>query len=123
MTAGWLYDGAAEFARGEAVDFSRGHPVEMFCGLTVYVQFDADQVRRRPVVRDIPGQPGRWIIAYSSLERLVAAVADPDVEYSFMRGESLLAQLPDRTGVWFDRAYPGGRPILLPAPEIPGDVG
>jgi hypothetical protein len=114
----WLDDSNAERARRQAVDFSGGEPVDVFCGLSVFVEFDSDRARRQPVTRPVPGQPGRWVHAYSSLERLASVRGDPDVEYSCLSGARLLTLLPDHAGVWFDHLFPGSRAILLPTPDF-----
>jgi len=96
--------------------------MDVFSSLTVYVEFDTDRSSRRPVTRTIPGHPGRWICAYSSLERLHAAIRDDEVEYSQHSGSRLLAELNGDAGVWFDHAFPGGRQILLPPLDISADL-
>jgi hypothetical protein len=119
-----LYDNTAHAARGDgdAVDFGRESPLEIFSAVTVYAQFDSDRPGRRPVARTVPGYVGRWVFAYSSLSRLQAAQGNDEVEYSMLRGAELLALIADHAGVWFDRDFPGARLIQLPIPDPPTDT-
>lgn len=103
------------------VDFGRGDPVEIFSGIAVYAEFDSDKRDRRPVTWSVPGYAGRWVLAYSSLEKLRSAHRNEDVEYSAVSGARLLVAIPEGAGVWFDRSCLGGRAILLPRPD-PDDV-
>lgn len=104
------------------VDFSTADPMDVFAAIEVYVQFDSDRSGRRPVTQPVPGHPGRWILAYSSLGKLHAAAhGDDEVEYSQVPGSQILTELHG-AGVWFDRGFRGGRQILLPAPDLNIDI-
>ena len=100
--------------------FEARDPVVVFEDLLVYIEFDAGQVGRRPVVDTFAGHPGQWICAYSSLDRLREARGE-DVEYSCVRGRTVLAQYADEAGIWHDRGY-DGRKILLPPDAFHVDV-
>jgi len=118
MTIDSIYDRSSKVNRGEATDFSRGDPIDVFSTLSLYVEFDTDRSGRQPVTRTVPGHPGKWVCAYSSLERLRASTRDDEVEYSQLSGADLLAALHGDTGVWFDHTFPDGRQILLPPMEF-----
>jgi hypothetical protein len=96
------------------MDVNTGDPMDQFSQMTVYVHFDSDSRSRRPVENAVAGHPGQWICAYSSLARLIDANHGEEVEYSSLRGEQVLAYLPEHAGVWLDRTYPNGRKIVLP---------
>jgi hypothetical protein len=100
-----------------SVDFRSGDPLDVFAQLHVYVEYDSDQRTRKPVEVAVAGHPGLWICVYSSMARLVTACGD-EVEYSVVTGSVVLAQLPDHAGLWFDRASPGGRKLLLPPVDV-----
>lgn len=108
-----------KYGGASGVNFDRRDPVEVFSRLHVAVEYDVDGKERRLVTTRVPGYPGKWIMAYSSLEKLHLAKGETDIEHSEMSGSRLMATMPTGTGVWFDRSFPGGRQILLPAAEIP----
>lgn len=107
----------------EAVDFQHGNPMDVFCAVVVYAEFDSPNLGRHVVAHAVPGYPGRWVLVYSSLRRLRRACGNDEVEYSCVKGVCLLDKLPEGAGVWFDRSFPGGRPILMPAPSLPVGTG
>jgi hypothetical protein len=102
----------------QPLDFSTGDPMDVFAAAEVYVQYDSDRAGRRPITQAVPGHAGRWILAYSSLSNLHdAAHGDDEIEYSHVIGAQVVADLAG-AGVWLDRGFPGGRQILLPAPDL-----
>jgi hypothetical protein len=109
-----IYQPEDGFGRQCVVDFTGANPVDVFARTMVYVEFDSDRHGRQPVVNTVVGYPGRWLLAYSSLQRLQRACADDDVEYSALSGVRLMSQAPEGVGVYFDLSYAGGRPILQP---------
>lgn len=112
--------GAADSPQHTTIEFGTRDPLEVLSAATVYVEYTTDRPGRHPVTYGVPGYTGQWICAYSSLARLRAARID-DVEYSQLRGVDLLAIRADHIGVWLDRGFPDGRPIVLPMPEPPAD--
>lgn len=113
----------AECGDDRPMDFSTGDPMDVFAAIEVYVQFDSDRAGRRPVTQPVPGHAGRWLLAYSSLGKLHAAMhGDDEIEYSQVLGSQVLDDLHG-AGVWFDRGFRGGRQILLPTPDLDIDKG
>ena len=56
-----------------------------------------------------------WLCVYSSYERLVEGhCGEDEIEHSALRGSTVLAMRPERTGIWLDHGLPGGRMIVLP---------
>ena len=123
MESDSIFDYDSESAARVAVDFRRGDPMDVFSRIEVYAEFDSPGMGRHPVARAVPGYPGRWVLAYSSLRRLRMACHDDEIEYSWLTGARLLEAMPTQTGVWFDRSFPGGRPILMPPPSLSVDTG
>lgn len=107
-----------KYGGASGVDFTRRDPVDVFARLHIVVEYDIDGKTRHPVTAKVPGYPGPWILAYSSVEKLHLAKGDTDIEQSQMLGSRLLETMPPGTGVWFDRTFPGGRQILLPAADL-----
>ena len=112
-----IFEEVIDAVTGSTPVFNDGDPMDVFHGLEVFVEFDSDAPTRRPITERVPGHPGAWVCAYSSLDRLRERRSE-DVEYSGMRGERLLACLPDDAGLWYDRGYSGGRKILLPPVRV-----
>jgi hypothetical protein len=105
--------------------FDSRDPVVVFESLHVYIEFDVNQVGRRPVVDTFGGHPGQWICAYSSLDRLREARGE-DVEYSCVRGLTVLAQYVSEAGLWYDHGYDGPKILLPPAAfqvDVPDEIG
>jgi hypothetical protein len=98
----------------QSVVFEVGDPVGIFERLQVYVELDSDYRDCRPVIERFPGHPGQWICAYSSLERLLDTRWE-GIDYSCVSGSFLLGRATRDVGLWYDRGYPHGRKILLPA--------
>lgn len=115
-----IYDNTARVDHEDPsaeVEFGSRDPLEVLSTLTVYVEFTAGRHHRRPMVTTVPGHAGQWVCAYSSLARLQTAQNSTEVEYSPMRGAYLLTIMPEHAGIWFDRLFPGGRPIMLPTSD------
>lgn len=106
------------YGGASGVDFDRRDSVEVFARLPIVVEYDIDGKARQLVTTKVPGYPGPWILAYSSVGKLHLAKGETDIEYSEMLGSRLIAAMPAGTGVWFDRSFPGGRQILLPAADL-----
>lgn len=81
---------------------------------SVYVEFDGPNRGRRPVTRTLPGFTGRWVLAFSTYGRLHQAHRGEPVEHSLIHGTTLLAMLPDFTGVFLDHGQPDGAIVVLP---------
>jgi len=100
-----------------------GDSMDEFAQLMVYVEFQSTTTVRRPVLRELPGHAGSWLCVYSSYERLIEGHhGEDEIEYSALRGSSVLALLPERTGVWLDHGLPGGRKIVLPHVDLLSDL-
>ena len=107
-----------KYGGASGVDFNHRDPVDVFARLQIVVEYDIDGKARQLVTTRVAGYPGPWILAYSSVEKLHLAKGDSDIEQSHMVGGRLLETMPPGTGVWFDRGFPGGRQILLPAADL-----
>lgn len=112
-----IYEDEADL-RDVGADFGSGDARAIFAELTVYVEFDTNLSERQMVSMRVAGDTGLWVPAYSSLRRLRLARGEDDVEYSAMFGARVLAEVPHVAGVWFDPCFPGGRPIVVPTPDI-----
>jgi hypothetical protein len=94
-----------------------------FALLMVYVEFRTTSTARRPALCALPGHPGSWLCAYSSYERLIKGHhGEDEIEYSALRGSTVLALLPERAGVWLDHGLLGGRKIILPQVDPLSDL-
>lgn len=92
-----------------------GDAKDEFAQLMVYVEFQTTATARQPAIGELPGHAGSWLCVYSSYERLVEGRRrDDEIEYSALRGSTVLAMLPERTGIWLDHGLPDGRMIVLP---------
>lgn len=81
---------------------------------TIYARRSTSE-RPGIMVSRLPGK-GPWVLAFSTLERLIAF--DHDAAWFSMSGADLLAQLPARIGVLLDVGEDHGLP-LLPQPAGP----
>lgn len=108
------------YGGASGVDFDRRDPVEVFARLQIVVEYDVDGKARQLVTTRVPGYPGPWILAYSSVQKLYLAKGDTDIEHSDMAGHRLMETMPTGTGIWFDRSFPGSRQILIPAADLTG---
>jgi hypothetical protein len=106
------------YGGASGVNFDHRDPVEVFARLQVVAEYDVDNSSRQLITTRVPGYPGPWIMAYSSVEKLHLAKGETDIEYSAIVGSRLMATMAPGSGVWFDRSFPGGRQILLPAHDL-----
>lgn len=99
--------GAVRSLRRKAAEFDAA-----FAQATVYAQRNP-QKRPGVIVSNLPDN-SRWVLAFSTMERLSAF--HHDVPWMCTTGEDLLEQLPPGIGVLFDVGEEHGLP-LMPQPS------